>query len=115
IDHYWNGSIGMFDNGYPCRTCDMQFHYWWQAHAMDALLDAYELTGEPWYLNQVGALRIGLLQRNGGSLINDYYDDMLWMGLAMLRAYTLTGQDVYLDHALELWDDVVNGWNDSFG
>lgn len=115
IDHYWNGSIGMFDNGYPCRTCDRQFHYWWQAHAIDALLDGYELTEDPWYLNQVGALRIGLLQRNGGSLINDYYDDMLWMGLAMLRAYTLTGQDVYLNHALELWDEVANGWNDAFG
>ena len=82
----------MFDNGYPCRTCDRQFHYWWQAHATDTLLDGYELTGEQGYLNQVGALRVGLLRRNGGDLINDYYDDMLWMGLAMLRAYHLTGQ-----------------------
>jgi len=66
-------------------------------------------------LNQVGAVRIGLLRRNGGDLINDYYDDMLWMGLAMLRAHALTEQAMYLDHAIELWEDVVAAWNDEFG
>jgi len=25
IELYWNGSIGMFDNAYPCRTCDNRF------------------------------------------------------------------------------------------
>ena len=114
IDHYWNRNIGMFDNGYHAELATGSFTTGGKPTQSTLFWTATNNRGSM-VLDQVGALRIGLLQRNGGSLINDYYDDMLWMGLAMLRAYTLTGQDVYLNHALELWDEVANGWNDASG
>jgi len=112
---YWNPGLRMFNNAYPCNNCNGQFHYWWQAHGIDALLDAYERTGDPAYLERVSEMYDGLRWRNGGHLFNDFYDDEAWMALALLRAYTLAGDERYLQAAQRLWDDIRNGWNDTFG
>lgn len=115
VERFWNDELEMFNNAMPCEACNTQFHYWWQAHAMDVLLDGYELTGDDHYLELVERLYEGLLERNGGDLYNNYYDDMLWMGLALHRAYTLTGRQEYLDRAVELWEEIRISWNDEFG
>lgn len=71
------------------------WHYWWQAHYLDCLLDAAEREGA----NDDGAahrrrarrvLRTMWL-RNGGRWTNDYYDDMAWLALASLRAADIAG------------------------
>ena len=51
IDRYWNPALSMFNTADPCNDCNRVFHYWWQAHAIDALLDGYVLTGDPKYLD----------------------------------------------------------------
>ena len=112
---YWNQVLRMFDNAYPCNQCNDQFHYWWQAHGIDALLDAYERTGDAVYLERVGDMYLGLRLRNGGHLFNDFYDDEQWMGIALLRAHTLTGDEQYLQAAVRLWNDIRYGWNDVYG
>lgn len=115
MELYWNPGLRMFNNAYPCNDCNGQFHYWWQAHAIDALLDAYERTGDAVYLERVSQMYDGLRWRNGGHLFNDFYDDEEWMGLALLRAYTLSGDERYLLAAQRLWDDIQRGWNDAYG
>lgn len=112
---YWNPALRMFNNAYPCENCNEPFHYWWQAHGIDVLLDAYERTGDDVYLQRVSDMYDGLRWRNGGHLFNDFYDDEQWMALALLRAYTLSNDERYLHAAQRLWDDIRNGWNDAFG
>lgn len=115
IENYWNDDLRMFNNQYPCNECNEAFHYWWQAHALDVLLDGYELTGDDRYIQYVEQMNEGLLVRNGGDLFNDYYDDMLWMGLALLRAHELDGDPVFLTQAVDLWNRIESSWNDDFG
>lgn len=112
---FWDSDTQMFHNRFPCENCNEVFHYWWQAHALDVLVDAYELTSDQLWLHRASDLYNGLLARNGGNLHNDYYDDMLWMALAVLRLYEHTGQDRYLETVQSLWHDIVSAWNDSFG
>lgn len=115
FENYWNDDLKMFNNQFPCNACNQAFHYWWQAHAMDVLLDGYEITGDDQYLQYVKEMHEGLLERNGGNLFNDYYDDMLWMGLALLRAHELDGDEIYLKQAIDLWSEIESSWNDEFG
>lgn len=111
---FWSTDLQMFHNRFPCDNCDEIFHYWWQAHALDVLVDAYELTGDDVWLHRASDLYEGLLARNGGHLHNNYYDDMLWMALAVLRLYEHTGHDRYLETVQALWDDIISSWNTSF-
>ncbi|MGO7983651.1 glycoside hydrolase family 76 protein, partial [Rhizobium johnstonii] len=47
---------------------------------------------------------------------NDYFDDMLWYAIGILRLYDHTDDDSYLADAISIWDHVCsNGWNDTFG
>jgi predicted alpha-1,6-mannanase (GH76 family) len=85
VESYWDASRGLF----RITTAPRPFwwlgrwHYWWQAHALDVLVRA----GDP---ERAGRLVEGVLRRNGGRIVNDYYDDMAWMGLA-LQAGTEAG------------------------
>src|SRR5262249_30864969 len=54
----------------------------------------------------------GILAANGNTYINNFYDDMEWLGLASLRAYELTGDHEYLDVAELLWADIKGGLSD---
>lgn len=53
--------------------------------------------------------------QNGNTFRNDYYDDMEWNALAILRAYQATGDDKYKAAALEIWEFIKQGWNDNAG
>lgn len=47
--HYYNADSGIMNQWYPreySRAGD-NFYYWWQAHVIDVLTDAYERTGIP--------------------------------------------------------------------
>lgn len=114
---FWNDGIRMYDIETPCPdgACNTIFHYWWMAHAADALTDAYERTGEKRYLKRLGALYEGIIARNGGALPNELYDDMEWMALAWLRAYRATGEEAYRQAAILLWEDIQTGWNEHMG
>lgn len=114
---FWDDNRGLFNNAAPCiaQLCSDPFNYWWMAHAVDVLTDGYERTGDKQYVNQLAKLYQGLLDRNAGVFINDYYDDMEWMALAWLRAYDATGDDRYLQAAMTLWHEIQTGWNDAMG
>jgi predicted alpha-1,6-mannanase (GH76 family) len=85
------------------------WHYWWQAHLLDCLVDAQLREPDPdrqrRIVRQVRAHRL----RNIGRWTNDYYDDMAWLALALERAGRLAG--VTKPRALAtLSDQFVNAW-----
>ncbi|GLX66081.1 glycoside hydrolase family 76 protein [Paenibacillus glycanilyticus] len=114
---YWNPSINMYDIEIPCQdgACNTIFHYWWMAHAVDALADGLNRTGSEFYRERLVAFYEGILQRNDGVWPNELYDDMEWMAIAWLRAYQATGVEKYKSAALLLWADIQTGWNDHAG
>jgi predicted alpha-1,6-mannanase (GH76 family) len=62
------------------------WHYWWQAHLLDCLVDAHRRAPQPWRALEIAALARTVRLRNFGSWTNDYYDDIAWFGLAVQRA-----------------------------
>jgi predicted alpha-1,6-mannanase (GH76 family) len=62
------------------------WHYWWQAHLLDCLVDAQRRAPQPLRAMEIAALARTVRLRNLGSWTNDYYDDIAWFGLAVQRA-----------------------------
>ncbi|MDJ0311709.1 glycoside hydrolase family 76 protein [Arthrobacter sp. H35-D1] len=105
-----------------------EWHYWWQAHYLDAVLDAgflalargdrSEARAE---LQRARALLRGILIRNFGVFRNDYYDDMVWLALAAGRlnelSLRLTARTVRLaKHAvISLTHQLHGGHDDVLG
>ncbi|MGO4540421.1 glycoside hydrolase family 76 protein [Paenibacillus sp. 2TAB19] len=116
-DSFWNESRGLYDNVSPCiaQLCTDPFNYWWQAHAVDVLVDGYERTGDERYAKLLSGMYDGIAERNAGVYPNDYYDDMEWMALAWLRAYDATKDERYMEVAKLLWEDIKTGWNEEQG
>lgn len=76
----------------PRRQRATEWHYWWQAHLMDALVDAgfrQQAAGQideaAVSLKRARAVLRGIQVRNYGSYPNDFYDDMAWLTLACER------------------------------
>lgn len=69
----------------------LQWHYWWQAHLMDALVDAARREAasgadvEPTRRRAHRLLRAMALRSGGTVVLNDFYDDMAWLMLALGR------------------------------
>ncbi|KUI28644.1 fructose-bisphosphate aldolase [Mycobacterium sp. IS-1496] len=85
------------------------WHYWWQAHLLDCLVDAQVRAPDEErrrrIVRQIRAHRL----RNIGRWTNDYYDDMAWLALALERAGRLAG--VAKPRALEtLSEQFLNSW-----
>ncbi|MHA7154633.1 glycoside hydrolase family 76 protein [Arthrobacter sp. TMN-50] len=82
----------------PRGRPDPAWHYWWQAHYLDALVDAAlreserREVGHPVSALTARRLLRGILLRNGLRWRNSYYDDMAWLALAVDRL-PLIGQD----------------------
>ncbi|UXA18519.1 glycoside hydrolase family 76 protein [Mycobacterium sp. SMC-4] len=85
------------------------WHYWWQAHLLDNLVDAQLRDPNPERLKTIVRQIRGHRIRNVGRWVNDYYDDMAWLALALERSARLLG--VHRDKALEtLADQFVRSW-----
>ena len=68
------------------------WHYWWQAHLLDCLVDAQLRSPRPGRADTIAAVARTVRLRNLGSWTNDYYDDVAWFGLAVQRAGPLAGR-----------------------
>ncbi len=69
----------------PLARLTAPWHYWWQAHYLDCLLDAAGRDPETGMVRLAPRLLAGIRLRNLLSVVNDYYDDMGWLALATLR------------------------------
>ena len=79
------------------RTSSSPWHYWWQAHFLDAVVDAAYLalaqgnrTEAHVELQRAQALLRGIWIRNFGRFRNDFFDDMAWLALAASRLNALS-------------------------
>ncbi len=80
--------------GWPPTPRDRAFgswHYWWQAHLLDTLIDAQLRDPSPGRLVGIRRQVRGHRARNLGRWTNNYYDDMAWLALALERAGRLAG------------------------
>lgn len=85
------------------------WHYWWQAHLLDNLVDAQVRDPQPERQQMITRQIRGHRLRNNLSWVNDYYDDMAWLALALERASRLAG--VERPKALKkLSEQFLNAW-----
>lgn len=112
INQFWNSGGNYFNTDNSGNTT---FQYWPNAHALDVLIDAYERTSNTEYSTYFDQWFQGVKVQNGNTWNNDFYDDMEWNALALLRAYKATSDAKYKDAALELWGYIKEGWNDNAG
>ncbi len=85
------------------------WHYWWQAHLLDCLVDAQVRDPQPERRTKINRQVRSHRLRNNGSWVNSYYDDMAWLALALERAARLAG--VERTRALpKLTDQFVKAW-----
>ena len=88
------GRLGVITHPAPLRhRLFVDYHYWWQAHLLDCLIDAELRSPSATRRRTIAALPETVRWRNKGTLINDYYDDVAWMALAMQRAVSELGID----------------------
>ncbi len=66
------------------------WHFWWQAHLIDAAVDAAHHRPTAGRRRRPAALTRGLRARNLGRWVNPFYDDIAWLGLALQRDEQLT-------------------------
>lgn len=112
VNSFWNtgGKYFNYDsNG------NETFHYWPQAHALDVLVDASLRTGDTKYKTYFDQWFEGVKVKNGNTFRNDFYDDMEWNALAILRAYQVTKDQKYKEAALQIWEYIKVGWNMNAG
>lgn len=120
IDYFYksNDATQYVNNVYPLidESENETFNYWWIAHLVDVRIDAYLRTNDDQYLVQAEETYHYNKARNKGTLLHEYYDDMLWNALAGLRLYELTQKKEYLDDAKEVCLDIFDtAWNDHMG
>lgn len=98
--------------GWPPSRKELAFgtwHYWWQAHLLDTLVDAQVRDPRPERVESIKRQIRGQLARNNGRWTNSYYDDMAWLALALERASRLAG--VPSPRALTtLAAQLINSW-----
>lgn len=61
------------------------YHYWWQAHVLETLLDAEQRAPEAGRRRLIRQYPWAIGLRNGLRWTNAYYDDIAWFGLALER------------------------------
>jgi predicted alpha-1,6-mannanase (GH76 family) len=91
------------------------FDYWWNAHALDVLVDGFIRTKDQRYKTRMDELLTGMFKKNGNKWENNFYDDMEWLALACIRAYDATDDIKYKDLAQTLWTMIKTGWTDIHG
>lgn len=85
------------------------WHYWWQAHLLDCLVDAQQRDPKPERHNRIKRQIRSHRLRNNGRWVNSYYDDMAWLALAIERASRVA--DIDRHRALDkLTDQFVKAW-----
>ena len=114
ITNFWNAAGNrQFFNNSSSATNNWTGNYWPQAHALDVLTDAYIRTEDAYYLNIINQWLTGVRSGNGNRWVNNYIDDMEWIGLATFRAYKATGNENFLAACREVWDGTTTDMSDN--
>jgi predicted alpha-1,6-mannanase (GH76 family) len=114
VANFWSDTEGTFVNHFPVRASE-NWIYWWHAHTLDCLIDAYNRTKDSKYLVRIEQEYQGTYSHNGNTFLHNWYDDMEWMALAQLRLWDATKKDIYKDQVYVIWNDIKTAWNDNMG
>ncbi len=114
IKFFWSDKEKTFVNHYPERESE-NWIYWWHAHSLDALLDGYHRTKDEKYLFRIQEEYNGTFVKNGNTFLHNWYDDMEWMALALLRLWDVTEEPSCKKQVLLIWEDIKTAWNDCMG
>ncbi len=98
-------------------TAGGQATFYRQAEMLEMVEDAYAGTGDPAYRSMIVALERGVTAYFGRSwLWRPFNDDIMWMIIASLRAYELTGSRRYLTLARLNFDATyARSWSPDLG
>lgn len=113
-EQFWDAGDVMYRQRLPFNR-EENYSYWWHAHVIDALLDGYLRTGDEAMLERAQKVLEGVIAHNKGTLLNNWYDDMEWMALALLRMWDITKDEKVLRRVEFLWTDIQTAWNDHMG
>ncbi|HEV7656125.1 MAG TPA: glycoside hydrolase family 76 protein [Mycobacteriales bacterium] len=115
-ERFWHPRFALYQDkpGRQRFAVRLSWDYWIQAHALDVTVDAAARTGSTGLRDRIRANVGGIVRRNGGTIVNRYYDDMAWMGIALLRADEVAGADTG-GLVRELWSDIRAGWDERHG
>ena len=107
---FLTGAAGV--GNYRANTAGGWADFWKEAEMIEMAEDAYQRAGSPAYLRLVVELHDGFVLRFGSDWsLNAYNDDIIWMCLACIRAYELTGNTGFLNQAKANFDRV---WSRGF-
>lgn len=112
INNYWNYQGYYFNTNNQGNT---KFQYWSQAHALDVLVAAYKRTNDNTYAQYIQKWYNGVKKQNGNTFIGNFYDDMEWNAIAMLRAYQTTNDKKFESAADTVWENIKTGWTSVAG
>ncbi|MGH3433457.1 MAG: glycoside hydrolase family 76 protein, partial [Thermocrispum sp.] len=90
------------------------WNYWWQAHLLDCLVDAQLRSPSAARARLIRRVARTIWLRNRMSWVNNYSDDMAWLGLALQRAAVVTGYDPGTPLRL-LTAELRDAWSDDAG
>lgn len=97
---------------WPAVTRDkffLRWHYWWQAHYLDCLVDAASRRPLKSRSRRISRTMRGIRLRNGAPLTkNRYYDDKSWLALALDRAEGL-GHGHQARSLKDLQQNIIDG------
>jgi predicted alpha-1,6-mannanase (GH76 family) len=98
-----NGGTAVFAQTTAGRTAQ----FWRQAEMLEVVEDACARSHSATHRRMIGELRAGITARFGRDWLRDHYnDDVVWMVIAWLRAYELTGDRSYRDQARREFDGI---------
>jgi predicted alpha-1,6-mannanase (GH76 family) len=91
--------------------------FWRQAELIEMTEDAYQATGSPALKQQIVALMNGVTWQYGHNWTRrTWNDDIMWMIIAAVRAYRITGDRSYLAMAQKNFDIVyARAWSPDLG
>lgn len=114
VTNFWNSASNQhFFNNSSSATNNWTGNYWPQAHALDVLTDAYIRSNNAYYLGIMSQWLAGVKRGNGNKWVNNFIDDMEWIGIATFRAYKVTGNENFLTACREVWDGTTTDMNDN--
>jgi predicted alpha-1,6-mannanase (GH76 family) len=85
------------------------WNYWWQAQLLDCLADAQLRSPSAEREQVIGRVVRSIRLRNFGQWINEFYDDIAWLGLALQRAGHIDGVPAISARLREGWTPDAGG------
>ena len=120
ISNFWGASFPESSDQFYFYSWSQQANkkneWWWQAHSMDVIIDAYRLTGDTRYLQFYeqwydGICRFNYEHYDDDPWRNNSVDDLEWITITLIRMYETSGNEKYLLKAQHLYDSyIITTW-----